>query len=293
MLSSALRPFLAALLPFALTISAACGPPPEPVAVARLALDRGRVPIGSSVEATIQFDVAPNLRSLDEDYRVFLDVLDDSNALLWSDEHDPPLPTSTWQPGQSIQYTHRVRIPPYPYLGPAVIALGLRSPISGERLALAGNDVGGFAYWVATLTLDPQHESSFVIYEDGWHQTEFDVFAQTVWRWTTGRAILSFRNPRSAASLTLTVQGAPNHFDHPQRLSFVVDGRTLRKATLTSNDAVHLEYDLTAAELGDTDVVRLELLVDQTFVPVDEDDSATDTRELGVRVLDVYIEPLP
>ena len=293
MLSSAVRPVHAVLLPVALAISAGCSPPPEPVAVARLAVDRGRVPLGSSVEVTIQFDVAPNLPSLNEDYRVFLDVLDDNNTLLWSDEHDPPLPTSTWQPGQSIQYTHRVRIPPYPYLGPTVIALGLQSPVSGERLPLVGNDVGGFAYRVATLTLDPQHESSFVLYEDGWHQTEFDVFDQTVWRWTTGRAVLSFRSPHSAVRLTLGVQGTPGHFDRAQRLSLAVDERTLREVTLATDEILHLEYELTEAELGDGDVVQLELLVDQTFVPVDQDRSATDTRELGVRVMDVYVEPLP
>lgn len=40
-----------------------------------------------------------------------------------------------------------------------------------------------------------------------------------------------------------------------------------------------------------TTVVRLELLVDQTFIP-SELGVGDDARELGVRVLTVYVEPI-
>ena len=283
----------AALLQAALVMAAGCTAPPEPVAVVRLAVDRVRVPLGASVETTIQFDVAPAASALNEDYRVVLDVLDDAANLLWSDEHYPPLPTSTWKPGQSIQYRRRLRIPAYPYLGPAVIAIGLQSPVSRERVMLAGDDVGEFAYRVATLTLEPQHESSSILHEDGWHQTEFDAFGRNVWRWTTGRAVFSFRNPRAAVRLMLDLQGSPGRFERPQQLSIVVDERTVREAMLDTNATVHLDYDLTAADLGDDDVVRVELLVDQTFIPADRDGSSQDTRELGIRVFDAYVELLP
>ena len=278
----------------AFALSTACAPPAAPpIAVARLAVDRTSVPLGASIETTIQFDVAPTLDPLNEDYRVVLQVFDDNRTFLWADEHDPPIPTSAWRPSQSIQYTQRVRIPAYPYLGPAVIAIVLQSPVSGERLALAGDDLGEFAYRVATLTIEPQHDSSFVVYDEGWHRAEFDVFGRIAWRWTTARAVLSFRNPHSAARLLLDVQGRPELFDRAQRLSLVVGERTLREAPLNTNETTHLDYELTAAELGNDDVVRLELLVDRTFVPAEQDASARDTRELGVRVFDAYVEPLP
>jgi hypothetical protein len=272
---------------------AGCAAPPVAVAIAGLAVDRASVPIGATVEATIRFDVSPKLVPLNEDYRVFLHVLDDNQTFLWGDEHDPPIPTSAWRPGQSIQYARRVKVPAYPYLGPAVIAIGLHSPVSGERLALAGDDLGEFAYRVATLTLEPQHESSFVVYDEGWHRAEFDVFGRIAWRWTTARAVLSFRNPHSATRLLLDVQGRPELFDRAQRLSLVVGERTLREVLLNTNETTHLDYELTAAELGNDDVVRLELLVDRTFVPSEQDANARDTRELGVRVFDAYVEPLP
>ena len=56
---------------------------------------------------------------------------------------------------------------------------------------------------------------------------------------------------------------------------------------------MHLDYELTAAELGDDVVVRVELLIDRTFIPADRDGSSQDTRELGIRVFDAYVEPLP
>ena len=150
MLSSAIRAAVAAAPVFflsALAIPAGCTPaPPARVAAVTLGLDRSSVPFGASIEATIQFDVGPVVEPLDEDYRVLLHVLDDSEALLWSDDHDPPVPTSAWQPGQSIRYRRRIRVPAYPYVGPAVVAVGLYLPRSGARLALAGQDLGELVY---------------------------------------------------------------------------------------------------------------------------------------------------
>lgn len=277
------------LVTFALT--AGCAAPSDPIAVVRLAVNRASVPLGAPVDVTIQFDVAPNIEPLNEDYRVVLHAFDDSEILLWSTEHEPPVPTSEWQPGSSIRYTQRVRIPRYPYVGPAVIAISLHAPDSGASLALAGDELDEFAYRVATLTFEPQPESSFISYDEGWHPLEFAAFGQITWRWSTGRAAISFRNPYRPARLLLDVQGRPSLFDRPQLLSLVVNDRTIREVTLDTNEIVHLDYELTEADLGDDDVVNLELLVDQTFVPA-KVDGGYDTRELGVRVSGAYVEPL-
>lgn len=274
---------------FALTVG--CAAPPDPVAVARLTVNRASVPLGAPVDVTVQFDVAPNLEPLNEDYRVVLHAFDDNEIFLWSTEHDPPVPTSEWQPGWSIRYTQRVRIPRYPYVGPAVIAISLHAPDSGANLALAGDELDEFAYRVATLTFEPQPESSFISYDEGWHPLEFAAFGQITWRWSTERAVISFRNPYRPARLLLDVQGRPGLFDRPQSLSLVVNDRTIHEVTLDTNEIVHLDYELTEADLGDYDIVNLELLVDRTFVPAKVDDGY-DTRELGVRVSGAYVEPL-
>ena len=282
-----------AVLPPVLALAVGCASPPEPVAVVRLAVDRAQVPLGASVDVTIRFDVAPDFEPLSDDYRVFLQLHDSDERVLWTVEHEPAVATSAWRPGQSIQYTERIRIPPYPYIGPAALAIGLHSPVSGGRLALAGAHLGDLAYRVATLVLEPPHESSFLVYEEGWHQVEFDVFDRSEWRWTTGRGVLSFLNPRQPVRIMLGVQGRPDLFEQPQRLSLVAAERTLDEVTVDTNEPVLLDYIFSAAELGNDDVVRLELLVDRTFIPANSGGSPEDTRELGLRVFDAFVEPLP
>ena len=278
-------------------VALACAPaspaPPAPVAVVAFGLDRDDIPFGESIDVTIRFDLAPAFEPLDEDYRVFLHVLDDRESFLWADDHDPPAPTSTWRPGQSIQYTRQVRIPPSPYFGRAVIAGGLYSPLSGTRLPLMGDDLGDFAYRVATVVLEPPHERSLLAYDSGWFPVEFDRASQTGWRWTTGRAVLSFQNPRRGVRLRLDVQGSPRWLDRPQRLALAVRGRTLRETTLSTNPHIHLDYELTTADLGDDDVVRLELVTDRTLMPPARDGGREDSRELGIRVFDIQVELLP
>ena len=34
-----------------------------------------------------------------EDYRVFVHFLDERAQVLWTEDHDPPVPTSEWTPG--------------------------------------------------------------------------------------------------------------------------------------------------------------------------------------------------
>ena len=297
MLSPVLRAFIAipaVVFPVALLLPAGCtSAPPAPVAVVTVGLNRIQVPFREWIDVTIQFDVAPALEPLNEDYQVLLHVLDDNESFLWADDHDPPVPTSTWRPGQTVRYTRRVRVPAYVHNGPAVIAAGLYSPRTGARLPLTGTDLGEFVYRVATAVFEPPHERSFVVFESGWHGVEFDPSTQTDWRWTTGRAVLSFRNPHCAARLRLDVQRRSHPFERPQRLALVVGDRTIRETTLNTNRRVHLDYDLTAVDLGGDDVVRLELLIDQTSVPSEENGRAADTRELGVRVFDAYVELPP
>ena len=67
--------------------------------------------------------------------------------------------------------------------GKGEIAVGLYLPSTGERLTLAGDHIGQNAYRTASITFTPQHESSFVVYEDGWHGAEFQRNSQASWRW--------------------------------------------------------------------------------------------------------------
>ena len=265
-------PLRAAAVAAWLSISLGCAEPPPPVAGVAMELDRSTVSLGAPLDLHFRFDVLPDLDAGPaEDYRVFVHFLDEREQVLWTEDHDPPVPTSEWTPGRSIEYSRRVKIPMYPYIGESVIATGLYSPRDGTRLALTGTDLGQLAYRVASIRLEPQHESSFVTHGEGWHEAEFSADGRTQWRWTTGRADLG---------------------DPDQRLSLVIGDRTIEELEIDTTEVVYATCEIPAADLGSDDIVNLELRVDRTFTPADSGDGPQDTRELGVRVFYTYFEPL-
>ena len=270
---------------------AACGDEPPAVATVSVGLNRTSVPLGGPFELDFRFDIAPALTAIADDSRVLLHFLDDNDDLMWADDHDLPIPTTEWQPGQTIEYSRRSTVPMYPYLGAATVAVGLYSVTTGERLVLAGEDIGQRTYRVATLTLEPQAESSFLMYEDGWHQAEFDRGGTRQWRWSTDRSTISFRNPGSAAVLYLQVEGRPDLFDTPQQMSIVVDDETLYQFALDGEGPSYEDIELSAASFGDSPTVNLELRVDQSFVPAEVDGATGDDRVLGARLYYAFLEP--
>ena len=127
-------------------ISYACGGPTQAaIGTVTLGVDRVNAPLGAPLEFNIRFDLAPDLPALTEDYRVLLHILSSDEELLWAEDHDPPVPTTQWQPNQTVEYKHRIQVPMYPYVGEALIAVGLYSYRTGERLPLAGEDLGQMA----------------------------------------------------------------------------------------------------------------------------------------------------
>ena len=76
-------------------------------------------------------------------------------SCMWGDDHEPPVPTSSWKPGQTIEYTRTVFAPVLPYVGETHHggrALRHRDRAQ-QRLTLAGEHVGQHAYKVARLDL--------------------------------------------------------------------------------------------------------------------------------------------
>ena len=280
-----------ALAPLPFVLSLSCGVPPS-ATIGTVAVDLRSTPdtpAGTSFDVGIRFDAAPNLVPLDDDHLVFLHVLDDAGEILWTDEHEPPVPTSAWRPGETLHYTRSVRVAAFPYFGPATVAVGLDLPRTDVRLLPARRNEGELPYATASLTLDPPADRSLITFDAGWYRMEFNRRNGREWRWTTGRADFSFPNPRRGVRLHADVQGRPARFESPQRLTLVNGERTLGETTLNTNRRVAIAYVLTADELGDDDIVRLALVADRTFRPQGRDNDP-DARELGVRVFDLFVE---
>src|SRR5687767_14553722 len=86
------------------------------VATPSVSFKPDKMPIGSAVTVTYKFVVAPTA-SFDKDYTVFVHVLDLEGEQMWTEDHQPPTPTSKWKAGETIEYTRTIFVPNYPYIG--------------------------------------------------------------------------------------------------------------------------------------------------------------------------------
>ena len=267
-------------------------PQPYPIASVKVMLDRNEVVLGSVVGMSFQFSILEEHVGLTEDHRVFVHFVDADGEVMWTDDHDPPQPTSNWIPGQVVEYDRKVFLPMYPYIGTATIRVGLYSANSGERVALVGDDDGSLSYKGGTLELLPQSENIFLIFQDGWHDLEVIPGDHDMqWRWTMANATVSFRNPRSDVLLYLRADGRPDLVGGPQGVVLEIEGREVTRFLIETTQAELREIPISQEQLGDQNMVELGIVVDGAFIPAERvEDDNDDTRELGIRVFDILVD---
>src|SRR5258708_37157463 len=179
--------------------------PAPPVATPSLTLSHDKAPLGSPIDLHYKFVVASDAHFA-EDYRVMVHVVDADEQLIFAFDHNPPVPTSQWKAGQTVEYTKTVFIPIYPYVGEATIQVGLHSTTTQKRVTLAGDDAGQHAYKVAKLQLQPQTENVFTVFNEGWPPGEIAEHNATVeGQWTKKDATPSFKNPKKHSVSNLNV----------------------------------------------------------------------------------------
>lgn len=253
-------------------------------------LGKASAPIGSPIEITYRFEVGADSQPVPKEYNVFVHFLDSHEALLFTDDHVPPEPTSTWKPGQTVEYKRTLFIPLYPYLGTATVALGLYVPDTGERLGLDGIDDGNLAYQVGQIQLLDQKENIFLVYKEGWHQLESSPENPSVeWQWTKQEAVCSFRNPKKDSVLYLQADTNVNAFDEPQQVAIMIGDSEVGSFTVGEKEMFLEKISIPASALGNDDWVDLRLVNSQAFIPA-EKGLDNDTRELGLRVYHLYVD---
>lgn len=256
------------------------------VATPSLTFNKDRAPIGSAVTLTYKFVVAPTA-SFDKDYWVFVHVLDLDGEQMWTDDHLPPVPTKQWKAGETVEYKRTIFIPNYPYIGEAVVRLGMYDPPSGKRLVLNAKEASRREYIVAKVQILASSENIFVMYRDGWHPAENDPKnPQNEWQWSKKAGTVSFKNPKKDSTLYLQYDARADLFDPPQQAVLKIGDQQVGQFTADAKAPKLLTFPLTAAQLGSSDMVDLIFEVDRTFKP-----GGTDPRELGIRVFHAFIEP--
>jgi hypothetical protein len=265
-----------------------------PVATVSLAVSKQSVAIGSPVDLKYRFEVAPNA-TIAGDYRVFVHVLDDRGGQMWTDDHDPPRPTSTWRGGEAIEYSRTRFIPSFPFLGQATVVAGLYR--DNERLPLQGKDPADREsrtrqYVVANLEILPQIENLTPWRKSGWHPVEYAPSNPALdWEWTEKLAMLSFKNPKKDVTFYLEYDARPDLFgDKPQNVRLVIGGQTVHTFLADQRDVTLLRIPISAAQLGEGEMTEMLIDIDRTFVPAQQPGGGRDSRELGIRVYHTFIE---
>ena len=256
------------------------------VATPSVTFNKDRVPIGSAVTLTYKFVVAPTA-SFAKDYWVFVHVLDTDGEQMWTEDHQPPTPTSKWKAGETIEYKRTVFVPNYPYIGEAVVRLGMYDPATNTRLVLNAPEASRREYVVTRFQILPSSDNVFLIPMSGWHPAEVDAKnPQNEWQWTTKTATVSFRNPKKDATLYLEFDARVDMFNPPQQVVLKIGDQVIGEFQADSKAPGLKTFAVTAAQMGTGDMVNLVIDVDRTFKP-----GGGDPRELGIRVFHVYVEP--
>ncbi len=260
--------------------------------VPSIKVNRTKAPLGSALEVTYTWTVEPGAKKLDQNYWALVHFLDNQEVMLFSDDHQPEPPPSTWEPGKTYSYTRTRFVPVYPYVGEVEVRMGLYPyPGRGERPALKGEDKGFREYKVATLELLPQTENIFLVYKDGWHNPETHPENPSVERtWTKKDALVSFKNPKSDVIVYVEGDTCVKCFKSSPELTVAVGEKAGLKIPI-DGPQVHLrKIKVKAEDLGDGEWVDLRLSMSESFVPKNlEPPLNNDDRELGFNVYHLYV----
>ncbi len=273
---------------------AGCGAKDDapPMASVSLTLNKTAAALGSPIDFTYRFEVLPGA-AFDGDYRVFMHMLDADGVNRWSDDHDLPTKTSTWRPGQPVEYTRTSFMPVVPYLGEATIRVGLyRLDATDIRAPLQGPEPDSRSYKVASLRVLPQSENVFIVLRSGAHPAEWaPENPAREWFWTNRDYVASFQNPKKDSTLYLEFDGRPDLFDQPQIVNVYLGSQSVATFPADNVNPVLRRIQLRADQMGTGDMSELRIGVDRSFIPAQLPGGFKDTRELGIRIYRLFVEP--
>lgn len=287
---SSLRMFALAMV---LLAAAACSSPDNAPGVATPTVTvPERATIGGLISVTYRFDIPATAPAFAHDYTVFVHAVNEGGTRVWTADHQPPQPTTSWRPGSVVEYTRPMRVPRSAKPGRITLQLGLYRPGAGDRLPLSGDSADRRAYRVARFDVQPAAAGPpDVLFAEGWHGPEVPRDPQALeWRWSKRDATVLLRNPKRD-SVVLMELDQPIPLGRPQTVDIVIGSEVVDTFEPTAQ-IVPRRIPVSAATLGADDFVKLTLRVDHSFVPARlPRATSTDTRELGVRVFSVDISP--
>jgi hypothetical protein len=284
-----IRWVLASTVLLAMVGCAAPGDDAPAVASVAVSLAPDQAAIGTPIEVRYRFEALSGVAMPAGPHTVFVHAVDASGRMLWTDDHEPPVPTERWQAGTPVEYTRTMFVPRVAGGGPVDLRVGLYSG-GGARVGLVGESVGDRAYRVASLEVRPEPAANFVAFGEGWHNPEVGDTLGREWRWSGKVGHLLFRNPRRAAELWLELDQPVAGAATPQQVELRIGGAVVDSFPLDGQAVMVRRTSLTPEVMGASATVDVEVLPSQSFTPATIPALAnTDRRELGIRVFNAYV----
>jgi len=261
----------------------------KPTIIPKVQINKKSAQMGTPVEVTYSFSTKNSYVALNKNWTVFVHFLDPKRVRRFQDDHEPPKPTSEWRSNGNYNYTRTIFVPRNIPAGEYRVVTGIYFPAKGERLVLEAKEFGRRSYDMGTLLVEIPPQEPVLQYSQGWYDPEADPNdIGNQWRWTKKDAVLKVRNPNSDALLYLKVDGVPERFPEPQKLTVSVGDYVVDVVSITSNQPMMKKYSLPKDKLGSGKLLDVKLSLDKSFIPA-SDNTSKDTRELGVRVYQLYL----
>jgi hypothetical protein len=257
--------------------------------IPKVQINKRSAEMGTPVEVTYSFSTKSDFVALYKDQTVFVHFIDPKGVRRFQDDHRPPKPTTDWRPNGNYNWTRTVFIPKNIPAGEYSVVVGIYSPTKGERMLMESKPFGNRSYDMGTLLVEIPPQAPVIQYSSGWYDPETEpADINSAWRWMKKEAVIKVKNPNDDSLLYLKIDGVPERFPDGQKLTVMVGDHEVETFAIQSNQPVMKKYSIDKALLGTGNMVDIKLVVDKTFTPA-SDKLSRDSRELGIRVYQVYL----
>jgi hypothetical protein len=251
------------------------------------------VPAGSPFDIGYTWTPGQGFEAPNDDFRIFVHLVDPDGKIIVQDDHFPPLPTSQWSAGEPVEY----RLD-WVYLNPELQPdyVDVYVGIYDDEGQIATLREGRFQNrpLVHSVIVRTDDQGGIPVYVEGFEEREMlltaeDVHAQQ-WRWMRRRGVVAFGNPRGPATLHLRAL-SPIHYleGGTQTVTITVGETVIAQYEATASSPPLMRFEVPGEGLDDGDWVDFTIEVDKHFVPAQVMEGSDDIRELGLQVFWMYL----
>ena len=251
------------------------------------------LPVGSPVDIGYTWTPVDDFVPPADDYRVFVHLVDPDGAIVEQDDHFPSVPTSQWRAGEPVRIDG--------------CCTPIRTCSRNTWTFTSGCTTARTAKWRRCTTGISRTGHSFIRRSfalmtsggcrcifDGWYARESSLSAgkyHQQWQWMRKTGEVAFGNPRGPATLHFRARSPIDFLDMAQTITLRVQGQEVMQIEKADSVPFLERIEITAEVMGDEEWIELTIEVDNTFVPMEVDESLGDERILGLQVFWLYLAP--